>query len=374
MGASFFEAPFYGAIMKKVVSVIVCFILMIAIGAGAVVAYLSVSEFSPGEVEPVEISGDGTGEAPVGDTIRLMTWNLGYGALGDNADFFMDGGKMVNTADRDRVIANLNDISSVIQKTDPDILLTQEIDRDSARSYFIDEAKYLSENSSAEVFDGVNAFAVNFKVSFVPLPVPPIGKVYGGIATYGKYDIGGARRIALPCPFKWPLRTFNLKRCLLETRIPVEGSDKELVIFNLHLEAYDSGEGKVAQTRLLKDVLRAEFDAGNYVIAGGDFNQVFSNVDISAYPVLEGMWKAGSIDVSEFDDDYIFVADSGAPSCRSLDRPLAGAGSRDPEDFQYYVIDGYIVSPNIEIESFHTEDLGFVSSDHNPVIIDFKLN
>ena len=59
------------------------------------------------------------------------------------------------------------------------------------------------------------------------------------------------------------------------------GSDKELVIVNVHLEAYDSGEGKEAQTKMLAELLKKEQEAGNYVIAGGDFNQAFSNVDIS---------------------------------------------------------------------------------------------
>ena len=42
--------------------------------------------------------------------------------------------------------------------------------------------------------------------------------------------------IALPESFTWPVKTCNLKRCMLETRIPLEGSDKELVMINFHLE------------------------------------------------------------------------------------------------------------------------------------------
>jgi len=45
------------------------------------------------------------------------------------------------------------------------------------------------------------------------------------------------------------------------------------VLVNLHLEAYDSGEGKIAQTKLLVEFLEQEYAKGNYVIAGGDFNQ-----------------------------------------------------------------------------------------------------
>ena len=45
---------------------------------------------------------------------------------------------------------------------------------------------------------------------------------------------------------------FNLKRCLLIERLPIENSDKELVLINLHLEAYDEGEGKAKQTAIVK--------------------------------------------------------------------------------------------------------------------------
>ena len=148
-------------------------------------------------------------------------------------------------------------------------------------------------------------------------------------------------------------------------RIPLEGSDKELVIVNLHLEAYDDGEGKLAQTKMLSDLLQKEVEKGNYVIASGDFNQSFSNVDTSAYPILdEDLWAPGSIDVAEFGDDLTFHTDNTEPSCRSLDRPYAGA---DPENFQYYLIDGFIVSSNIRVESVETKNYEFAYSDHNPV-------
>ena len=155
--------------------------------------------------------------------------------------------------------------------------------------------------------------------------------------------------------------------------MPIEGSDKELVLINLHLEAYDSGEGKIAQTKRLRKVLLDEVEKGNYVIAGGDFNQVFSNVDTGKYAALEGVWQAGSIDVTEYGDNLRFLADPEVPTCRSLDRILVTAQSKDYSDFQYYVIDGFIVSKNVEVEQMYTDDLGFVCSDHNPVIMDFKL-
>ena len=83
----------------------------------------------------------------------------------------------------------------------------------------------------------------------VPYPLPPIGRVTSGIMTFSSFEVSDAERIQLPCPFSYPIRLCNLKRCLIVSRIPIAGSEHELVIVNLHLEAYDSGEGKAAQLR-----------------------------------------------------------------------------------------------------------------------------
>jgi endonuclease/exonuclease/phosphatase family metal-dependent hydrolase len=376
-----FEAPFvYGEKMKKVINAVWVTLVLILLVLGTLLAYLTVDEYKPEDREELEINGNSDKKVQTDTSMRIVAWNLGYGALGDNADFFMDGGKMVNTADKDRVYKNLDQQVQTVTALDPDFFLAQELDLNSTRSYFVNESEYFLNNSEAKVFKGINVFSYNYKVSYVPLPVPPIGKVSGGIETFTTFDVASATRIKLPCPFSWPLRTFNLKRCLQELRLPVEGSDKELVIINLHLEAYDSGEGKIAQTKLLKEVLLEEVSKGNYVIAGGDFNQEFSDVDTSMFPVLEGMWEAGEVDVTEFDDpqtqpkDLVFYTDDDTPSCRSLDKPLASAASKAPADFQYYIIDGFIVSHNIEVEQVHTEDLGFICSDHNPVVMDFKIH
>ncbi len=359
--------------MKKFWKAFCIILILLVLVAGSVIGFLSVDEYNPDDVETLELEGNSQEMVQTGKTIRLMTWNLGYGALGDNADFFMDGGKMVYTADKERVQQNLDRDIRIIEEMEPDILCVQELDRNSDRSYFIDESEYFKSNSQASVFGGVDVFATNYKVALVPLPIPPIGKVLAGIEVFSRYQIADAQRLKLPCPFSWPLRTFNLKRCLEVTRMPVENSDKELVIVNLHLEAYDSGEGKIAQANMLKEVLASEIEKGNYVIAAGDFNQVFSNVDTSLYPVLEGRWEAGVINVEEFDSDLNFYADAAVPSCRSLDRVLATAESKDPADFQYYVIDGIIASSNVKALTVETQDYSFISSDHNPVIFEFVL-
>ena len=138
------------------------------------------------------------------------------------------------------------------------------------------------------------------------------------------------------------------------------------MLFNLHLEAYDDGEGKREQTKMLADLLAAEAAKGNYVIAGGDFNQIFSSADGSAFPVQAGNWAASEIDVTQFNGTWQFLMDGSVPSCRSLYKPYAGA---DKASFQYYLIDGFIVSDNLTVDSFAAQDLGFTVSDHNPLLL-----
>ena len=173
-----------------------------------------------------------------------------------------------------------------------------------------------------------------------------------------------ATRESLPVPFTWPMRVANLKRCLLVERVPVEGTEKELVIINLHLEAYDDGEGKRAQTEQLMQIIAAEYRNGNYVIAGGDFNQTFEGAD--TFPVLdESTWQPGKLYNSELPAGFSYVFDASKPTCRLLDKPYDG----DRENAQLYVIDGFIVSDNLKVNLIQTVDLNFQYSDHNPVLL-----
>ena len=352
--------------MKKILKYIGIVVAVVVIVAVVGIGILTVTEYKPDDTEAVAVTGESSGTVSVGDSLSILTWNIGYGALGANADFFMDGGEHVSTATKEQTEDNMAVISSLISDTDPDIVMLQEVDTDSKRSHYINESDYLM--SALTGYE--STFAYNYKVLYVPYPLPTIGKVNCGINTLSKFDVTESTRLSLPCPFTYPIRICNLKRCVMVDRIPLEGSDKELVIVNLHLEAYDSGEGKAAQTAMLKEILETEAEAGNYVIAGGDFNQTFSNVDTSAYPLVsEDMWQAGKIDVDEF-DNLTFVTDNSTPTCRSLDKPYEGA---DPDNFQYYMIDGFIVSDNIQVDEVSTIDTKFENTDHNPVQMKFTL-
>ena len=340
---------------------------LLLLASVGLIVFLSATEYRPADTGNPEVEGKTDGMLQEGQELTVVSWNIGYGCLGETADFFMDGGKGVKTADAELARKNVDTMISDLQEFSPDVILLQEVDNCSDRSSRIQETALFS-----EAFPGMSSvFARNFFVAFLPYPIPPIGKVDSGIQTLSSFEVRDAQRLQLPIPFSWPIRMANLKRCLLICRIPLEGSEKELVIVNLHLEAYDSGEGKIMQSKMLCSVLEEEAAKGNYVIAGGDFNQSFGNVDTTMYPLQEGKWKCGVLDTNEFTaGEWQFAMDNSRPSCRSLDQPYAGA---DRETFQYYLIDGFIVSNNMKILSCETVDRDFVSSDHNPVKLQVQL-
>ena len=364
--------------MKKAMKLIGAILLALILLIIGFFGVLSAVEYRPEVVMELTANGNGSetldadllnpaGEGASPQELTFLSWNIGYSGLGSSADFFMDGGKGVRTQTKEQVQGNLEAFAAELEAENPDIIFLQEVDRNSTRSYRVDGVDFLS----GRMADYQSAFASNFKVLFLPYPLPPIGKVDSGILTLSRYNSEKASRIQLPCPFSWPVRLVNLKRCLLAEYIPIEGSDRQLVLVNLHLEAYDSGEGKIEQTRVLASFLEEEYSKGNYVIAGGDFNQSFSGTDTSMYPVQgEGLWECGLLDESQFPGGWQFLMDNSVPSCRSLDRPY----DPDDENFQYYLIDGFIVSPNVTAVSTETLDLGFVNSDHNPVKLTVRLN
>lgn len=269
----------------KGLGIVVLIILILLVCA---VLWLTIREYRPEKEEALKVPKN-TRTLSLDDSLRIITYNIGYAGLDKSEDFFMDGGSEVQPDSKEQVETNLTGIKKVLTENPADVYFLQEVDKDSKRSFHIDETEYLKSSLNME-----GIFAYNFKCDFVPYPLPPIEKVNSGIFTMTDLKVNSAARLALPESFSWPVKTCNLKRCMQETRIPLEGTDAELVLINFHLEAYDDGDGKIAQSKMLAEKLSKEYEAGNYVIAGGDFNQTFEGMD--KYPITNTEnWVPGII-------------------------------------------------------------------------------
>lgn len=331
---------------------------------GGIILYGTITEYKPvpESHETTAILGKTTNKA-VTDTIRLLNWNIGYGGLGEEMDFFYDGGKSVRapkaTWDKDMrgILETLTRHSAI------DFYLIQEVDVASKRSYYINQF-----DSIGSVLDNYSsAFAVNYNVQHVPLPFTrPLGKVYSGVATYSAHTVSEAARYQYPGSFSWPTRIFFLDRCFLVTAIPWNG--QTLIIINTHNSAYDdTGELKAQEMSMLMKFATNEYNKGNYVIIGGDFNQCPPTFNAHTFEPsgFEGYAPPAMPD-SYIPDGWETAYDASVPTNRHLDRPLSDNSFKT-------VIDFYIVSPNVQVNTVKGIDLGFAYSDHQPVYLEVIL-
>ena len=93
-------------ILKMIGCVLLALVLLVAVALGIFTA----AEYRPAETETLISDHETDPVLEAGKLLTVVSWNCGYGALGDNADFFMDGGTSVYTADRERVESNLEGI------------------------------------------------------------------------------------------------------------------------------------------------------------------------------------------------------------------------------------------------------------------------
>lgn len=345
--------------MKKILlGILISVLVLINIFLGVI----TLLEYKPGDLEYLKTMGTAQNESvEKNKEYSITSFNIGYGALGETEDFFMDGGKTVRPDDKIMVENNIKNIKNKIKDLNSDFVFIQEIDEDSKRSYNMNQIESL-------LLDNMEgSFAYNYKAKYVPFPLPTIGKVNSGILTMGNHKIKESQRISLPNPFDWPIRTVNLKRAIQLTRYPMKESEKDFVLVNFHLEAFDSGEGKTEQTKLLSKIITDEYEKGNYVLAGGDWNQTLIK-NLKLDPNLETDWTPGTMDWDSL-PSWDFGVDKTTPTNRSLIKKYVG----NEETLAKFFIDGFIVSPNIEIKETKVSQMNFKFSDHEPVKMEFKL-
>ena len=357
----------------KIVKSFISLVLFLAVLVTGMVEYLMLTEFRPREIESIGVNPAYSDPLKKGDTLHILTWNCGWGGLGSGADLSAEEGKDVLKAGKERVTDNLTGITEASAMADPDVIFYQEVDRESARSHRIDEpiviCNVLMEEYEEEY---TTAFAYNYDVHFIPFPIPPLGKVRSGLMTLTDFSVETAERIRLPSSSRWPARLVSPKYCLLRESIPVSDSGRSLVLFNLQLEP-GSGSAKEdeedAQIRVLMDLMNEEARKGNYVIAGGDFGRTFSSTDPGAYAQEDGEPLPGVIDTEKTGGEWQYLMDSTYPTCRAPE----GSGERTDGGFRYSVVDGFIVSSNIEVRFSETQNMDFVFSRHNPVLLECVL-
>ncbi len=360
--------------LKQLFSVLIIIVGLFGLYIAIVLIHGTLSDYKAPPREAAITLTSANAQEIKDSTLSLLIWNIGFGGLGEESDFFYDAGRTMLSGDKmvrvplDWVEKNEAGIKQLIQSNPADFVLLQEVDRNARRSYFHDQFEDIQKSLGYPAA----FFGLNYKVSRMPLPLLEPWNVYGkvtsGIATYSRFISTAAERLQLPGDYSWPTRIFQLDRCLLVNRFALEGG-KELVLVNVHHSAYDKGgELKQAQMAFTRQLLQEEYAKGNYVIAGGDWNQCppFFRFD-TFMPGKNGVYTQLNINPDFVGTDWKWMYDPRVPSNRKLANPYVKG-----ETF-VTLIDFYLVSPNIKVNQVKGIDTGFQFSDHQPVWIQVEL-
>lgn len=340
------------------------------VGLGAVLAggfflFSVITEFQPEPVEPVEVAGAPSLKVDSTTLISLITWNIGYGGLGREMDFFYDGGKKVRPGKSyfDQSIAG---IGNFIREHDSvDFFLLQEVDRNSKRSYFLDEVDWLKTLLPGFCL----AYAQNYKCRYVPAPIMnPMGRVTSGLASCSRFLPDEVKRYGFDRHVPCPGRLFNLKRCFLVSRYSLPDGH-QLVLMNIHNSPFDTGG--ILRTRemeMISQLMLAEYRTGNFVIAGGDWNANPPGFDPEEIITEDLVTQDEFTELSIFIPGWEFIFDRRYPTNRNLSSDYHQGIT------PVTIIDFFLVSPNIRVMNVQTFQTGFEESDHQPVYLQIALS
>lgn len=372
-------------LMKILAIAILSLIAIMILLIGGYVIYVIAQYYRIEDNHKLSVSGNVSRQVQLDTSYTVLSYNVGFGAYSPEYSFFMDTGVMndgreitgtyAKGLNKKDVQKNVDGQAQVLKDNNVDFCFLQEVDERADRSYDINMIKAMQ----GALPSRCSTYAENFHTAYLQYPFnDPIGTINAGILTLSNYRIDSAVRRSFPVTTSLIDKLFDLDRCFAVHYLPIEGSDKQLVLINLHMSAYDEGGTiRAAQLKMLNGVLAEEYEKGNYVVAGGDFNHCLiadkfesDEVALQHFPSDQKTpdWVKNSVlHNSELAQGFSIAASADVATCRGAEMPYVKGVNYST------VVDGFIVSDNVTVVRENTIDTDYAFSDHNPVIMEFKL-
>lgn len=346
--------------MKKAFYISTIIIIILAL---SFIFWIQINRFSPKLISTIQIENTANKSLKHGDSLGILLWNISYGGMPEQMDFFYSGGIELQLNKKESLLnfkSILSQLLSFIDSTD--IFLFHKVDTLSDRSYEKNQYQEIRETLP----DYEAAYCLNFSNPFIPVPLDqPIGKLSSGMLSMSHIHASSYERISLHTQqqYFWPKRLFTAQKCVSMASYPVE--DKNLYIINVHLNSYDwQGEIRLAQLELIEKLADSLYELGNFVIIGGGWNMNppgFKKYNIGMN--YKGKPNFPAINSSIYFSNWQFEYDKQIPTSRSLKEAYRhGAISTTIKDF-------FICSPNVNIMMTKTISQKFKWSDHHPVYL-----
>lgn len=198
-------------------------------------------------------------------TISVMTWNIRFGI--GRGPWFGDacGYKVIYS--REEILANLRLVAEKINLVKPDILLLQEGDINSTRSAYVDQLRWLMENT----YFNYCIYGSDWKAQFIPSD--GLGRMDETNAIFSRWPLKDAKRIQLPLRSDQSSieRYFYVRDCMVEARVEIPGF-KSFYVVNVHTSAFATDDTKHQHLVDFKTELDRIAATGVPFVAGGDLN------------------------------------------------------------------------------------------------------
>lgn len=337
-------------------------------GARAATALLDAMIHADTAPRAEEIMIDGAAPVlPIGRSISMLVWNVQFCA-GRESLFFYDGGEAVHVPEH-RTRATIEEVADTLRTFDADIVMLQEVDRNSDRTSRIDQHAELLTRLSYPY----HVSTPYYQNRYVPYPTHQhLGRVDMHLSIFSRFAIRSAVRHPLTDLHEsWIRRQFNLRRAVLEVGLPLSDG-RRLSLMNTHLAAFSRGDGTLpAQIAAVADRVDDAQLRNEIAIVGGDFN---------ALPPGDDPSRLGS--------DADLYRDEGWPISLLFDRLQsavpAEAHEDEPERWRTWLphgeetaqraLDHVFATPGIELLDTMVASGVHHLSDHLPIRLEYSIS
>lgn len=302
-------------------------------------------------------SSRGENLARAGTTISVFNWNIGYAGLGEESDFIMDGGENLLPPSVEIVEKNMAGIQSILRQNKSDFYLIQEASEPDMLNLGVDVL-----GGVIEALPNNNwFFSYDFRTQFIPRS----SAVKHGLATLTSLKTDPVKLIRLP---NEPTRLQGLlqRQYHIQAREFTDLGGHPWVIMNIHLSAFDEGGNiRVQQFENLLEIAREYYEDGKYVVIGGDWNMQLMPTDFPHTTKEKDLFWLKVLPKEKLPSGWQLVFDANVATIRTNERPFIKG-----ENYTT-IIDGFLVSPNVEVLSVQGIDTNFQYTDHQPVLAKF---
>jgi len=316
-------------------------------------AIIGINYFNTGIKIQKQVSGSSRSVGPV---ITAMSWNIGYAGLGKDSDFVMDGGENLLPPSREIVEVNLKGIADILNDHPADFYFMQELSKPDML------------NMGVDVLGGVRAaltghsswFSYDFSTRFIPTK----WALKHGLASFMPFNPVNISVLRLPNEPEKLGGVIERQYHIQATEFNENGRD--WAFLNIHLSAFDEGGNiRVQQFEKLLKIAKAYYADGKYVVIGGDWNMQLTPTYFPHSTDLKHLFWLKTLPQEDLPSGWQLVFDASVATARTNYQPY-----RKGENYTT-IIDGFLVSPNVEVVSVKGIDTDFEFTDHQPVLAQF---